>query len=76
MMGKLNDSQWALPLLVPNLNDASALVRKNAALSLMKLEDPAAIEALEKVQATESDEEVKPILTLVITQLKRHADVD
>ena len=76
MMGKLNDSQWALPLLVPNLNDASALVRKNAALSLMKLEDPAAIEALEKVQATESDEEVKPILTLVITQLRRHADVD
>ena len=76
MMGKLNDSQWALPLLVPNLNDASALVRKNAALSLMKLEDPAAIEALEKVHATESDEEVKPILTLVITQLKRHADVD
>lgn len=76
MMGKLNDSQWALPLLVPNLNDASALVRKNAALSLMKLEDPAAIEALEKVHAIESDEEVKPILTLVITQLKRHADVD
>ena len=76
MMGKLNDSQWALPLLVPNLNDASALVRKNAALSLMKLEDPAAIEALEKVYTTESDEEVKPILTLVITQLKRHADVD
>ena len=76
MMGKLNDSQWALPLLVPNLNDPSALVRKNAALSLMKLEDPAAIEALEKVHAIESDEEVKPILTLVITQLKRHADVD
>ena len=76
MMGKLNDSQWALPLLVPNLNDASALVRKNAALSLMKLEDPAAIEALEKVHATESDGEVKPILTLVITQLRRHADVD
>ena len=76
MMGKLNDSQWALPLLVPNLNDASALVRKNAALSLMKLEDPAAIEALEKVYTTESDEEVKPILTLVITQLRRHADVD
>ena len=74
LMGKLNDSQWALPLLLPNLDDASALVRKNAALSLMKLEDPAAIQALERRRATESDEGVQPILTLAINQLKRHVE--
>ena len=72
LMGKLNDSQWALPLLLPNLNDGSALVRKNAALSLMKLEDPTAIKALESRCEQESDEGVKPILRLAVNQLEQH----
>ena len=72
LMGKLNDSQWALPLLLPNLNDGSPLVRKNAALSLMKLEDPAAIQALESRFEEESDEAVKPILRLAVNQLEQH----
>lgn len=72
LMGKLNDSQWALPLLLPNLNDGSSLVRKNAALSLMKLEDPAAIQALESRFNEEPDDAVKPILRLAINQLDQH----
>ncbi len=72
LMGKLNDSQWALPLLQPNLNDESALVRKNAALSLMKLEDPRAINALSERVMVEPDHTVKPILQLAINQLEQH----
>ena len=73
LMGKLNDSQWALPLLMPKLNDDSPLVRKNTALSLMKLEDPSAIQALERVYETEADDAVRPILRLAISQLEQHA---
>ena len=73
LMGKLNDSQWALPLLQPNLNDESALVRKNTALSLMKLEDPMAIKALSERMTIESDDAIKPILQLAINQLRRQS---
>ena len=73
LMGKLNDSNWAVPLVVPNLRDASPLVRKNAALALMKLEDPVAIPELELSRASESDSSVAPILQLAINQLSRDA---
>ena len=73
LMGKLNDSSWAVPLVAPNLRDASPLVRKNAALALMKLEDPAAIPELERCSETESDSSVSPILHLAINQLSRDA---
>ena len=73
LMGKLNDSSWAIPLVVPNLRDTSPLVRKNAALALMKLEDPVAIPELERRQASESDGSVAPILQLAINQLSRDA---
>ena len=73
LMGKLNDSSWAIPLVVPNLRDTSPLVRKNAALALMKLEDPVAIPELERRQASESDDSVAPILQLAINQLSRDA---
>lgn len=72
LMGKLNESHWALPLLLPKLNDESPLVRKNTALSLMKLEDPSAIQALEMQSETEPDDTVKPILRLAINQLHQH----
>ena len=71
LMGKLNDSSWAVPLVVPNLGDASPLVRKNAALALMKLEDPVAIPELKRYQESESDSSVAPILQLAINQLSR-----
>jgi len=57
---------------LPKLNDESPLVRKNTALSLMKLEDPSAIQALEMQSETEPDDTVKPILRLAINQLHQH----
>ncbi len=52
LMGKLNESEWAIPLLLPNLQDEAALVRKNAALSLMKLENPSVIGQLQQCMET------------------------
>ena len=71
LMGKLNESDWAVPLLLPNLDDQSPLVRKNTALSLMKLENPGAIEALLRRASREEHESVIPVLTLAINQLQR-----
>ena len=70
-MGKLNESEWAVPLLLPNLDDQSPLVRKNTALSLMKLENSDALEALQQRASQEENESVIPVLTLAITQLRR-----
>lgn len=69
LMGKLNDSRWAMPLLIPNLQDSSPLVRKNAALALMKLDDPAAIPELESCMSSEQDASLVPIFRLAINQL-------
>lgn len=74
LMGKLNESDWAVPLLLPNLDDSSPLVRRNTALSLMKLEDPNAIAALEKRSSQEDDASVIPVLALAINQLQRAAE--
>ena len=71
LMGKLNESEWAVPLLLPNLDDQSPLVRKNTALSLMKLENSDALEALQQRASQEENESVIPVLTLAITQLRR-----
>ena len=70
-MGKLNESEWATPLLLPNLRDEAALVRKNAALSLMKLEDPSVIGQLQQCMETESDPSVAVVLKLAVNQLSR-----
>ena len=70
-MGKLNESEWATPLLLPNLQDEAALVRKNAALSLMKLEDPSVIGLLQQCMETESDPSVAVVLKLAVNQLSR-----
>ncbi len=69
LMGKLNDSHWAIPLLIPNLQDSSPLVRKNAALALMKLDDPSAIPELESCMSSEKDANLIPIFRLAINQL-------
>ena len=71
LMGKLNESEWAIPLLLPNLQDEAALVRKNAALSLMKLEDPSVISQLQMCMETESDPSVAVVLKLAVNQLSR-----
>jgi bilin biosynthesis protein len=71
LMGKLNESEWATPLLLPNLRDQAPLVRKNAALSLMKLEDPSVIAQLQECMETESDPSVTVVLRLAVNQLSK-----
>jgi len=72
LLGKLHEPLWATPLLKPMLSDGSAQVRKNAALSLMKLRAVDAISELESAAELEACAEVKPILQLSIQQLRRH----
>ena len=71
LLGKLHDLEWALPLLTPKLGDNNSQVRKNAALSIMKLEAHDAIPILKEYEAKESDENVKIVFRLAINQLSR-----
>lgn len=69
LVGKLNESNWAYPELIPLLNDSESQVRKNAALSLMKLRACEAIEALSKSISQETEIDVKQVLELAHSQL-------
>lgn len=69
LLGKLNEPEWAFPLLIPKLSDENQQVRKNAALSLMKLEANQAIPILEDCLERENDNSVKAIFKLAINQL-------
>ncbi len=71
LLGKLHDLEWALPLLTPKLGDNNSQVRKNAALSIMKLEAHDAIPILKEYEAKESDENVRIVFRLAINQLSR-----
>ena len=70
LLGKLHDVDWAEPLLAPKLVEESIQVRKNAALSLMKLGDPKVIPLLEEVAQNETESSVITIFQLAIRQLK------
>jgi bilin biosynthesis protein len=69
MLGKLDDLEWAEPLLQPLLTDQDPQVRKNSALSLMKLEASSSIPLLKKLAESESNDSVKAVLCLATTQL-------
>ncbi|WP_315855558.1 HEAT repeat domain-containing protein [Synechococcus sp. RedBA-s] len=74
LLGKLHEPTWATPLLTPLLGDNSAQVRKNTALSLMKLGAIDALPDLESAAGSEASPEVKPILILSIQQLRQHQE--
>lgn len=69
LLGKLDDTETAGPLLVPLLSDADIWVRKNCALSLMKLRAKSSIEALQERAKVEDDEVVLNVIKLAIAQL-------
>ena len=69
LLGKLDDTETAGPLLVPLLSDADIWVRKNCALSLMKLRATSSIEALQERAKVENDEVVLNVIKLAIAQL-------
>ena len=71
LLGKLEDSEWAEPLLKPALYDSDSWVRKNSALSLMKLGATSSIPILKERIEEEEDQVVKNVLVLAIRQLQR-----
>ena len=74
LLGKLEDSEWAEPLLRPALYDTDSWVRKNGALSLMKLEATSSIPFLEEQCKEEVDPIVKNVLILAIKKLQQIAE--
>ena len=69
LLGKLDDTETAGPLLVPLLSDTDIWVRKNCALSLMKLRATSSIEALQERAKVEDNEVVLNVIKLAIAQL-------
>ena len=69
LLGKLHDAQWAEPLLTPRLQDPEAQVRKNAALSLMKLGSTGAIDSLQAALQVEQDSGCTAVFNLALRQL-------
>lgn len=76
LVGKLNESEWAWPILIPLLKDPESQVRKNSALSLMKLRAIDAIEALKDSINAESDASVKQVLELACNQIISRQQVE
>ena len=71
LLGKLHNPAWAAPLLEPMLNDPEGQVRKNAALSLMKLQATASRPALDIRLSQEDQTDVQAVLKLAINQLNQ-----
>ena len=71
LLGKLHNPDWAAPLLEPMLADSEGQVRKNAALSLMKLQAKTSISALEERLSQEDQRDVQAIFNLAINQLNQ-----
>ncbi len=63
--------QPAIPTLLPLLNHASAETRKSAVLAIMKIGQVNTIEALKTAMAKETDDGLKPIFNLAISQIQK-----
>ena len=71
LLGKLDDTKTAEPLLIALLSDPDVWVRKNSALSLMKLRTASSIPALQERIDIEEDEIVLGVVKLAIVQLTK-----
>jgi bilin biosynthesis protein len=71
LLGKLDDTKTAEPLLIALLSDPDIWVRKNSALSLMKLRTASSIPALQERINIEEDEIVLGVVKLAIMQLTK-----
>ena len=71
LLGNLEDSEWALPLLSPALSDHDSWVRKNTALSLMKLGCSSSIPDLLTQLESETDSVVRKVLRLAVDRLQQ-----
>lgn len=66
--------QPALPTLLPLLNHGSAETRKSAVLAIMKIGQADTIEALQTAMEKETDDGLKPVFKLAISQLQKKTD--
>ena len=71
MVGKTLESSDVNKTLKIMLQDQSVQVRKNTALALMKMEAVESIEDIENAIATETDDQVKAVMTVALNQLQR-----
>ena len=69
LIGKSCDAEDVETLLLKKLSDEDTQVRKNTALSLMKLDALGAIDQLKMVEQKEDDPDVKPVLKVAINIL-------
>ncbi len=70
-LGQIGDTTRDAPLLIPLLSDPDSWVRKNSALSLMKLCATNSIEALQDRLDKEEDKVVLNVLELAINQINK-----
>ena len=73
LIGKSCDAEDVETLLLDKLNDEDAQVRKNTALSLMKLDATGAIQQLKIAEQKEDDPDVKAVLKVAINILSAKA---
>ena len=71
MAGKTLESSDVNKTLTLMLQDQSVQVRKNTALALMKMEAVESIEDIDNAIATETDGQVKAVMTVALNQLQR-----
>ena len=74
LIGNLEDPEWGESFLVKALSDSDSWVRKNSALSLMKLECTASIPTLEQSSERESDPVVSRVMHLALDRLRQSED--
>jgi len=70
-IGRINEKIWGEVLLVKQLDDDNPSVRKNAALSLMKIHAIGSIKRLNEKILEETESEVISILKLAVNQLQK-----
>ncbi len=63
--------QPAIPALLPLLNHPSTETRKSAVLAIMKIGQANTVEALQTAMAKETDDSLKPIFNLAISQIQK-----
>ena len=74
LIGNLEDPEWGESFLVKALSDSDSWVRKNSALSLMKLECTASIPTLVQSSECETDPVVGRVMQLAIDRLRQSDD--
>lgn len=72
-LGKLSNPT-VVPHLMTVLGDANGDVRKTAAMAMMKIGDREAIKPLQTALAQETDDEIKPVFKLAISQLEKQRE--